>query len=159
MLTHPDVTLQRLGHTPLIQCMFCVCYVGQCCVILFITITPLLQSMEGTCHGLVCIVVLGTHLVLLVLACTVVLGAHLVLSVLTALVICVCSMCVLWCMKRTCACCTWHMCWLCQCLLHLSFVLAIRMYCGTWSTPCAVCCTWHMCRQISSFKLLRSARA
>ena len=35
---------------------------------LFVTITPLLRSMEGTCHGQVCRVVLVVHLVLSVLA-------------------------------------------------------------------------------------------
>ena len=64
---------------------------------LFVTITPLLQSMEGTCHRQVCIVVLG---------------AHLVLSVLTVLGICVCYMwflehtyvlaiCIVGCLART----------------------------------------------------------
>ena len=33
-------------------------------VMLLVTITPLLGSMEGTCHGQVCIVVLGAHQVL-----------------------------------------------------------------------------------------------
>ena len=44
-------------------------------------ITHLFRSMEGTCHGHVCIMVLGAHLVLSVLAALcwlyVVLGAHL----------------------------------------------------------------------------------
>ena len=35
---------------------------------LFVTITPLLRSMEGTCHGQVCIMVLVVHLELSVLA-------------------------------------------------------------------------------------------
>ena len=39
---------------------------------LFVTITPLLQSMEGTCHGQACIVVFEAHLVLSVLAALVV---------------------------------------------------------------------------------------
>ena len=56
---------------------------------LFVTITPLLRSMECTCHGQVCILVLVMNLVMSVLAalvvcvgcvCVVVLGVHLVLS-------------------------------------------------------------------------------
>ena len=47
-------------------------WIGECSVRrhwrLFVTITPLLQSMEGTCHGQVRIVVLVAHLVLSVLA-------------------------------------------------------------------------------------------
>ena len=43
-------------------------WIGECGVgrhwRLFVTITPLLQSMESTCHGQVCIVVLVVHLVL-----------------------------------------------------------------------------------------------
>ena len=87
---------------------------------LFVTITSLLQSMEGTCHGQVRIVVLIVHLVLSVLAalvlyvatcvCIVVLVAHLVLSVLAALGICVGSM---WCLECT-------------------YVFAV---CGAWSAP------------------------
>ena len=75
---------------------------------LFVAITPLLQSMEGTCHGQVRIVVLVVHLVL---------------SVFAALGICVGYMYVLWCLERT---------WCCQCLLHLAYVFAI---CGAWSAP------------------------
>ena len=46
------------------------------------------------------------------------------------------------------ACCTWHVCWLYVCVvvvlgshlvyLHLSYVLAICVYCCAWSTPGAV---------------------
>ena len=70
--------------------------------------------------------------------CIVVLVAHLVLSVLAALVVCVGYMYVLWCLECT---------WCCQCLLHLSYVSAICMCCGAWSTPGAVsaCCTCRMC--------------
>ena len=39
---------------------------------LFVAITPLLQSMEGTCYGQVCIVVIVAHLVLSVLAALVI---------------------------------------------------------------------------------------
>ena len=62
---------------------------------LFVIITTLLRSMEGTYHGQMCIAMLVAHLVLSVLAalvmyvptcmCIVVLGVHLVLSVLAAL--------------------------------------------------------------------------
>ena len=65
---------------------------------LFVTNTTLLQSMEGTCYGEMCIVALVEYLVLSVLAalvvcvatcvCIVVLVAHLVLSVLATLFIC-----------------------------------------------------------------------
>ena len=68
---------------------------------LFVTITHLLQSMKGTYHRQMCIVVLV---------------AHLVLSVLAALVVCVGYIYVLWCLERTyvlaicivgCLACTW----------------------------------------------------
>ena len=85
---------------------------------LFVTITPMLLSIEGTYHGQVCIMVVALHLLLLVLAalvvcvptcvCIVVLAVHLVLSVLAALGICLGHMYVLWCLERT---------WCCQCLL------------------------------------------
>ena len=123
--------------------------IGECGVRLhwrlFVTITSLLQSMEGTCHGHVCIVVLVMYLVLSVLAllvvcvatcvCVVVLVAHLVLSVLAALVVCVGYMYVLWCLERN---------WCCQCLLYLAYVLSMCVCCGAWSAPGAVsaCCTW-----------------
>ena len=80
---------------------------------LFVTITPLLQSMESTCHRQVCIVVL----------------VHLVLSMLAALVICVGYMYVLWCLERT---------WCCQCLLHL--VLSVLAVPGAVSACCTWCC-------------------
>ena len=69
-------------------------------------------------HGQVCIVVLGTHLVLVVLA---------------ALVICV-RIEVPWSTPGAVS------------LLHLSYVLATCMYCGAWSAPGAVsaCCTCHI---------------
>ena len=61
----------------------------------FVTITPMLPSMEGTYHRQECIVVFVVHLMLLVLTAfvvcvarcvyIVVLGAHLVLSELAAL--------------------------------------------------------------------------
>ena len=46
--------------------------------------------------------------------------------------------CVLWCLERT---------WCCQCLLHLTYVLAICVFCGACNAPGAVtaCCTWHIC--------------
>ena len=78
MLSHPPLsplTLQGLGHTP----SYSECSV-HVVVMLLVTITPLLGPMEGTCHGQVCIVVLG---------------AHQVLSVPAALGICVGYMCVL----------------------------------------------------------------
>ena len=64
--------LQGLGHTPLFipRTVSVLCVL--CCVILFVTLTPLLQSMEGACHGQVCIVVLVVYLVLSVLAALVV---------------------------------------------------------------------------------------
>ena len=55
------------------------------------------------------------------------------LSELAALVVCVC---VLWCLERTCC---------CQCLLHLSYVLAICKCCGAWSTPGAVIAALSIC--------------
>ena len=120
------MTLQGLGHTPCFiprtVSVLCVLHY----VMLFVTITPLLRSMEGTCHGQVCIVVF-------------------VVSVLAALVVCVAYMYVLWCLERT---------WCCQCLLHLAYVLALcgawsaiwQMHhmiiprdvfaiCGAWSAP------------------------
>ena len=62
--------------------------------------------MEGTCHGQVCIVVLG---------------AHLELSVLAAFVLCV-GLCGAW---------SAPMCWLMWCL-ECTYVLAI---CGAWNAP------------------------
>ena len=90
---------------------------------LFATITPLLQSMECTYHGQVCVVVLGTHLVLLVLA---------------ALVMCVVISVALECT------------WCCQYLLHFSYVLALCVYCGAWSTwwsvlAAVLVCVGSMC--------------
>ena len=81
-----------------------------------VTMTPLLRSMEGTCHEQVCVVVLG---------------AHLVLSVLAALVACIGYMYLLWCLERT---------WYCLCLLYWAYVLAI---CGALSAPmCWLCVLW-----------------
>ena len=82
------MTLQGLGHTLLfiLRIVSVLCVLR--CVMLFVTITPLLRSMEGTCHGQVCIVVLV---------------AHLVLSVLAALGICVGYMwCFMWCLEHLC---------------------------------------------------------
>ena len=72
-------------------CIFYLLYqIGECGVghhwRLFVTITPLLRSIEGTYHGQVCLLRM----------------------------------------------------WCCQCLLHLSYVLAICVYCGAWSSPSAV---------------------
>ena len=85
---------------------------------LFVTITPLLRSKEGTCYGQVCIVVL--------VDCQCLLHLSYVLAM---------CMCALWYLKRT---------WCCQCLLHWASVLAI---CGAWGAPGAVsaCCTCRMC--------------
>ena len=77
---------------------------------LFVTITPLLRSMEATCHGQVCIVVLVVYQCLL----------HL----LYVLAIC---MYVLWCLERTGvvnACCTGHLCWL-YVVLGVHLVLSV----------------------------------
>ena len=73
MLSHPplsplkggcDITKTR-PHSPLYPSyavgVLCVCGSMLCDIVL--TITPLPQSMEGTYHGLVCVVVLGAHLV------------------------------------------------------------------------------------------------
>ena len=76
------------------------------------------------CVGYVCVVVLGVHLVLLVLAALVCVEY-------------ICVYCGAWSAPGSVsACCTCHLCWLCvccglectwccQCLLHLSYVLAI----------------------------------
>ena len=79
---------------------------------LFVTITPLIQSMEGNYYGQVCIWYLLCnwccqcllHLYVLANVSVVVLGAHLC----------------------------------CQCLLHLAYMLTICVYCGAWSVPGAV---------------------
>ena len=91
---------------------------------LFVTINPLLQSMEGTCHGQVCIVVLVVHLVL---------------SELAALVVCVaiCMCCGAWnapgdwsAPGAVNACCTGHMCWL-YVVLGVHLVLSVL---GDWKS-------------------------
>ena len=101
---------------------YLIYWIGECDVrrhwSLFVTITPLLQSMEGTCHRLVCIVVLAVHLV------------HNEPYVLLYMLL---HVYVLWCLLRT---------WCCQCLLHLSYVLAICMCCGAWS---ALMCWLYVC--------------
>ena len=85
------------------RCIFYLLYQnGECSMgrrwMLFVTITPLHQSMEGISNGQVC---------------SVVLVAHLVLSVLLHLSYVFRHVCVLWCLERT---------WCCQCLLHLAYV-------------------------------------
>ena len=126
--------------------------------------------------------------------CVVVLGAHVVLSVLAALGICVVYFCVLWCLEHTLCCqcllalgiivvyvcvlwcleCTWccqclqhwadlfcykwclERTWCCHCLLHLSYVLDICTCYGAGSAPgdVSACCTWHMCSLCVCFVVL-----
>ena len=92
---------------------------------LFVPITPLLQSMEGTKHGQVCIVVLG---------------AHLMLSVLAALGICVGYMCLLRCLERT---------WCCVCVAYMnSGVIGVHLVqegSGPCKIPISYGVTGHIC--------------
>ena len=100
---------------------------------LFVTITSLLQSMEGTCHGQVCILVPGA-----VSACCtcrmccymcVYCGACCAPGV-AALGICVatCMCCGAWSAPgAVSACCIWHMCWLCVCVVVLGAHLVLSV--------------------------------
>ena len=111
-----------------------------------------------TYHGQVCIVVLGMHLVLLVLAALVVcvvisVGIVVPWSAPGAVNACCCTwqcvgysgawsapicvgcMCVLWCLEHT---------WCYQCLLHLAPCVGCMCVLSAPGTVSA-CCTWHMC--------------
>ena len=92
---------------------------------LFVTITPLLQSMEGTCHGqcvLWCLLCTWCCQCLLHLSYVLLCVCFLVLSVLAAVDICV-SMCVCCGAWRApgavSTCCTWHVCSLFVCIVML----------------------------------------